>query len=188
MPAGEGWDVPAEVRGDLEFRWWRVSGNRLLTLLVLSETPLWYRGHYHRGSMVPCLGDGCKMCAEGIGAQLRYVVAAAECSSHRPGLMEVGQTVARELRDLAVRHDGMPGMVVEFTKYSLAKNSRMEIRLVEREESPWWREIDVPDIKLALRLQWEKIGYELPEFARSAEIEEPRSRAVRRFAPPVIPR
>lgn len=180
MPQGLGWDVPQDVRGDLEYRWWRVSGNRVLVLLVLSEAPHWYRGHFYRGRMIPCLGEGCKVCAEKVGAQLRFVVAAADVGTHRSGLLEVGNTVALELRDLAVRHDGLKGLVVEISKHSFSRQSRMELKYVDREEPPWWREIDVPDIELALWLTWQKSGYDMPEIKPKIT---PASPGVR-FVPP----
>lgn len=164
MPQGEGWDVPQDVKGDLEFRWWRVAGNRVLVLLCLSDSPVWYRGHFFKGRMVPCAGAGCRLCADGVGAQLRYVVAAAEVATHRSGLLEVGHTVALELRDLAVHHGGMRGMVLEISKHSFSRQSRMEVRPIDREEEPWWREIDYPDPKAALYFGWQKAGFDCPEF------------------------
>lgn len=164
MPQGEGWDVPIEVKGDLEFRWWRVAGNRVLVLLCLSDSPIWYRGHFYKGRMVPCAGAGCRLCADGVGAQLRYVVAAAEVATHRSGLLEVGATVALELRDLAVRHGGMRGMVFEIQKHSFSRQSRMELRPCEDETSPWWREVDFPDPKSALFFGWQKAGFDVPDF------------------------
>ena len=122
--------------------------------------------------MLPCAGDGCKLCAEHIGAQLRYVVTAAEVSTHRVGLLEVGHTVAMDLRDLAVRCDGMRGMIVELSKHSFSRNSRMELRLVERVEGPWWREIEEPDRRLALHLCFEKGGHDLPEFSRPESTQD----------------
>lgn len=176
MPTGQGWDVPPEVRGDIEFRWWKVYGNRNLTLVMLSEQPLWYRGHYYRHRMVPCFGDGCKLCAENVGGQLRYVVAAAEITTHRSGLLEVGDTVAKDLRDIAIRHNGMKGMIVEISKHTFSKQSRMEVSYIDREEPPWWREIDAPDIQKALYLGWQKAGYDVPEFEPRNEVPQSQPR------------
>lgn len=164
MPLGSGWDVPAEVRGDLEYRWWRVGGNRTLNLVILSEAPFWYRGHFYKGRMIPCAGDNCKLCAEGVGAQLRFVLAAAEISTHSSGLIEIGQTVAREIRDLGVSRGQLRGLCVEFTKHSWHRQSRMEVSKIDREEGPWWRELDVPNVKKALWLCWQKVGIELEGF------------------------
>lgn len=169
MPSGEGWDVPQEVRGDLEFRWFRVGGNRVLVLLCLSDRPVWYRGHYFKGRMVPCQGSGCRLCADGVGAQLRYVVACVEVSTHRSGLLEVGHTVATELRDLAVNHNGLRGLRFEISKHSFSKNSRMEIRPLSDDEGAWWREVDIPDPRTALYLGWQKAGYECPDLEPPTE-------------------
>ena len=169
MAHGEGWDVPQEIRGGVEFRWWRVTGNRVLVLTLLSESPVWYKGHYLSTGMAPCFGEGCKLCEQRVGAQLRFVVAGAEVTTHRSGLLEVGQTVATELRDLAVNHGGLKGMVIEISKHTFSKRSRMEIRYVSRQEEHWWKEIDVPDIRTALFLGWQKAGFNAPEFEPAPE-------------------
>lgn len=170
MPQGEGWDVPDEVRGDLEFRWFRVAGNRVLILLCLADSPVWYRGHFVKGRMLPCLGQGCKMCSEGVGAQLRYVLPCAERFTHRTGLIEFGHSVAVEVRDLGVRRGGMRGLVFEVSKHSYSKQSRMEVAAVADEAEPWWREVDYPDPKAALYFGWQKSGFDVPEFCPSGQV------------------
>jgi hypothetical protein len=178
MPSGNGWDVPDDVRGDIEFRWWRVPANRILVLVFLSEKPLWYKGHYLNSGMAPCFGDGCKLCEKGIGSQLRFVMAAAEISSHRTGLLEVGNTVATEIRDLAMHNGGLRGLTVEISKHSFSKRSRMEVKCVGRSDDVWWQETDYPDIQTALYLGWQKQGYETPEIPKKVEpvTEVPRFR------------
>jgi len=183
MAFGSGWEVPESERGDLEYRWFRISGNRSLVLVMLSREPIWYRGHYDKGRMNPCLGDGCKLCSAKIGAQLRYVVAAAERSLHRVGLWEMGATVARDLRDLAIRRGELRGSVVEISKHSLSKHSRMEIRLVDQTEGPWWMEIDIPDIRRALYLTWQGQGYDIPDWDPD---KLPPEVETKRFQPPVF--
>jgi len=104
------------------------------------------------------------MCADGVGAQLRYVVACVEVSTHRSGLLEVGHTVAIELRDLAVNRGGLSGLRFEVSKHSFSKNSRMELRPLPDEPSAWWREVDVPNPQTALYLGWQKAGFTCPDL------------------------
>lgn len=131
-------------------------------MVVLSEEVLWYAGHFLEGRMCPCLGKECELCRQGIAGQVRYVFAAAEVSSHRPGLMEVGRGVGEQLRDWVPRHEGLRGMVLSFSKHSHAKQSRTVVQYIERDENPWYRQVEVPDIKQALRLTWKKAGFKVP--------------------------
>jgi hypothetical protein len=76
----------------------------------------------------------------------------------------MGHTVALELRDLAVHHGGMRGLVFEIGKHSFSRQSRMELRTCPDEKEPWWREVDYPDPKSALFFGWQKSGFDVPEF------------------------
>ncbi len=162
MPIGSGWEVPAEDTPWSLFHWFRVSPRGDLVLVVLSEEVLWYAGHFLDGRMIPCLGRECEMCRQGIAGQVRYVFAAAEISTHRVGMMEVGRSVGDLIRDWVGRHGGLQGMVLEFSKHSHSKQSRTEVKYIDREESPWYRQAPVPDVKAALRLTWKKAGFALP--------------------------
>lgn len=163
MPGGEGWDVPKGVTPWSEFHWFRVPVNRVLLLWVLSEQPLWYAGHFVGKRMVPCYGEGCAECAKGTGAQLRYVLACCEQGSGRVGLLEVGRSVAVEIRDRAGSIGKLRGTLWEFGRHSHSKQSRLEASLVDGAATPFVLSREVPDIRRALRATWQKAGLEIPE-------------------------
>jgi hypothetical protein len=178
MAIGEGWDIPAGLDGWSDFSWFKVAGGKCLTLVVLSPTPLWYIGHFHKKRMHPCLGEGCALCASEVGGQVRYVFAAMERGTHKIGLMEVGKSIANQLRDAALSRGEFRGMVIELSKYSYAKNSRMELTVLWNIEPTGIDAIEVPDIPEALRATWEKLGVEIPE--KFQEIKKPQPLDVRK--------
>jgi hypothetical protein len=167
MSVGEGWDPPPSEAGWSDWTWFKVRGGRILVVVILSEAPVWYRAHFYQQRMRPCVGEGCEMCHGRIGDQLRYAFAVAEVSGRRVGLLEVGRSVALQVRDFLPRNEGFRGMVLEFGKYTTAKQSRMEVTYVERPEGPWWRELEVPDVAAALRSTWEKAGFVMPDMQPS---------------------
>lgn len=160
---GKGWDVPAELDSVGDFRWWKLGGNKVLKLVILSHEPTFYRGHYTNRRMVPCFGDGCALCKAGVGAQLRFVFAAAEPETRQVGLIEVGRTVGLEIRDLAKRHGQLRGMGIELTRFSYSKQSRMEVEYVDRDFGNWWGILPVPDCRRALEATWKRAGKGLEE-------------------------
>lgn len=163
MALGSGWDPPAKELGWNDFTWWKVRPNRAMVLYVLSDQPVWYSGHFYRGRMQPCLGEDCKCCADGINAQLRYVIACAEPISGRAGLLEIGRSVALQLRDWAETRGKMRGLCFEITKYSGSKNSRMEINHIPNPVGFQYAHIPTPDITTALVATWQKAGMEIPD-------------------------
>jgi hypothetical protein len=61
-------------------------------------------------------------------------------------------------------------MQVAFTKHSYAKNSRIEVELVDQDVGPWWHELGCPDVHKALVSTWEKAKVPIPvELARPQE-------------------
>jgi len=160
---GEGWEVPPSEIPWSDHHWFRVSPRGALVVVCLSEGPLWYSGHYVAGRMAPCTGEGCELCAEGIGGQVRYVFSAAEVSTRRVGLLEVGRSNGLLIRSWMGRNGGFRGMVLELTKHSHSKGSRTEVVYVDREEPPWYLALEVPDVKRALLMTWKKGGFRLPE-------------------------
>lgn len=162
MPVGEGWDMPVEFQGWSDFHWWKISGNRVLNLVMVSEKPTWYSGHFVKGRMEPCYGEGCKACSEGVGAQARYIFAAVEPISRKIGLLEVSRTVALEFRDMSFERGQLRGTYFEISKHSRHKQSRMEIHKLPELDGFVIAAFEVPDIKAALRLTWEKAGFEIP--------------------------
>jgi len=163
MAVGDGWDPPPEAHPWSDFHWWKVSPGRVLELVILSEAPLWYTGHFLRGRMRPCYGDDCEECKKGTGGQIRYVLAGVEVSSRRVGLLELGRAVGLQIRDYAQSMGTARGMWLEFGKESHAKQSRMIVQMIEKPVEIDWMELSVPNMKEALVATWTKAQIPLPE-------------------------
>ena len=179
MPIGEGFDLPPGAEPWSDFHWFQASTKGILVLVILSDQPIWYTGHYVGGRMAPCSGSGCDYCATGIGSQVRYCVSVAETSSRRVGLIEFGRQNGLLLRDWMNRQGGLRGMVIEVSKHSKNVQSRTEIRYIDLPCDPWWRGAEVPDASTALFLTWHKAGMRMPsELVESSrrKLEEKRSR------------
>jgi hypothetical protein len=151
---GEGWDLPKRVRDSIDFHWFKVKPGRPVVLGILSVVPVWYVGHFHQKRMRRCSGDGCELCALGIGGQVRYLFGCVEPATGILGVMEVGKSVGLQLRDWAARRGSMRGMLVEFCKATGAKRSHTELSYVEMEEAPVWLKHGAPDLKLVLERTW----------------------------------
>lgn len=163
MPIGSGWDVPEEAQGWSDFTWWKVRGSKSLVLIMLCDQPVWYSGHFYKGRMTPCLGQDCAMCADGVGAQLRYVLTGMDPVSQRAGLLEVGRNVALTVREFAARNGGLRGLMLEFTKMGHSKHCRMEVYAHYENTVPGWEKVKAPDMKAALVATWEKAKLPYPE-------------------------
>jgi hypothetical protein len=189
---GEGYEPEDGNAGWSDWHWFKVRGGRLLRLVVLSEKPVHYKGHFVKGRMQPCFGADCQLCAEGVGFQLRYVFAVVDISERRTGLIELSRSVALQIRDWEPRNEGLRGMELVLTKESFAKQSRMVVDYGTGCEVPWWRGLDVPDVAAALRSTWVKAGFECRDVistsARVSPIEETLSdkgNGKKRFTPPI---
>jgi hypothetical protein len=166
MPIGQGWELPEGAEPWSSFHWFQASTRGIMDLVILGEDPCWYTGHYSGRRMFPCSGEGCAFCAEGIGSQVRYVLAVVETSSRRAGLIEFGKSNGQLIRDWTARNNGLRGMRIEVSKTSKNVQSRTIVAYVEQPLEPWYLGMEVPDVALALYLTWHKAGMIMPaQFA-----------------------
>ena len=163
MAIGEGWELSAEAEQAQAFHWFRVSPRAALEVAVLSDAPVWYTGHFVEGRMWPCAGEGCRLCAEGIGTQVRFVLAVCELSTRRVGLLEMGRSNGLAVRDWCGRNGGLKGMVLEFYKHSKASTSRTEVSYIDRLPPPWVYAMPVPEVRKALVNTWVKAKMPVPK-------------------------
>lgn len=179
MPVGDGWELAPGCEPWSDFHWYQASPRASLVLVVLSEAPVWYTGHYVGGRMVPCIGAGCDCCAAAIGAQVRYAVAVAEISSRRTGLIEFGRSNGLALRDWAAQGFGLRGMTIEVVKHTKSVQSRTEVRMIDPVAPSGFLALEVPDPSLALYLTWHKAGFAMPAEFRDRMAGLLSSRATR---------
>lgn len=158
MPKWSGWDVPDGIEPWSKFHWYKIKPSKGLDAVVLSEKPVCYIGHYYDSRMWPCGQPHCSMCSEGLGKQIRYVFAIAETTTHRPGLIEVSDSVALLIRSWMDRYGGLRGMHLFFSKMTHSVKSRVVIDYVDETVGAWWKDVDVPDCDEALSLTWSKMN------------------------------
>jgi len=154
---GAGWEVPSEVRDRVEFHWFHSYPGKSLCLGVLSGSPVWYVGHFHQGRMVQCLRDGCSLCEQGVGGQIRYVVSCAELSSRQVGVIELGKSPALMLKDEACRNGGLRGLLFEVVKATKSKHSRMEISMIHEHPPAWLMATEPLDLVEVMSRTWERM-------------------------------
>lgn len=170
MPCGEGWDMPVEAEGWSDFHWWKIPSSRVLVMIMTSERPYWYSGHFVEGRMKPCQGDGCALCAKGVGAQARYLFSCVEPLTRKSGILEVSRSVALEFRDLAEARGQLRGLRFTIGKHTRHKQSRMEV-LGEADDDRFNLEGFPPvDVLKALLLTWEKAKYDVPAAFRKKSL------------------
>lgn len=162
-PQGDGWDLPQGVKAWSNFHWFKVSPRKPLDVVVLSERPTWYVGHFVDGRMMPCQAPRCAMCEDGVGQQVRYVLGVVEVDTRRTGLLEVSESLGLLIRDWVPRSEGLRGMHLVFTKHSPSVKSRSEVELRDTYEQAWHRSLECPDPEVALELTWKKMKIPAPE-------------------------
>lgn len=155
---GEGWEVPADVRDRVQFHWFHIAPGQVAVLVILSNAPVWYVGHFKAGRMQPCEMNGCQSCAAGIGRQVRYVMCAVEIATHRVGVLEISESVANLVREWAVPNSGSRGLIVELSKATRSKHSRMEVELIKEHPPAWALALEPLDLYEVLARTWEKIA------------------------------
>jgi len=158
----EGWEPPAGVAGWSDFHWWKVPSGRILQLIIISDGPLGYSGHFARGRMKPCQGEGCQLCSEGVGVQLRYLLAGVEPATRRVGIWDMGRSVALEVRDLAVSQGGLRGLWIQVSHHSHSRQSRTEVVRITDTVPGWIRTMEIPNVSRALVETWRKAGETIP--------------------------
>jgi hypothetical protein len=180
MSVGSGWDIPDGLKPWQNFHWFQPSPRSTIRLVILSEQPIWYAGHFVNNRMAPCCGQECDLCAAGTGVQIRYCFAVVEPLTRRVGLIEFGESNGRMIRDWGNRNGGIRGVQIEVFKHSKSAQSRTQINYIDEIPPLWIASCDIPDPALALYLTWSKANMPMPsEFALRMSAVLERSEAER---------
>lgn len=159
--SGSGWSPPPDVRDAVEFHWFHVPVQGALVLCVLSTEPVWYIGHFDVGRMRQCRGDLCRMCVQGVGRQIRYVVSAVELTSRRLGVLELGTAPMMHIRDRALSRGALRGMVIEVSRAGRSKHGRLDISVMEETAPSWATTMEGLDCSVVLDRTWSReVGVE----------------------------
>lgn len=152
----DGWgDEPGQY-GAAPFNWLHVPHVRPLPVVILSDVPVKYRGHWFQSAMQACTGDGhCPLCERGIGGQIRVILAVYDLRLRALGLIELSAATAAEIRSISEAHGHLRGLVVELSKEAGRPRGRVLVGEPDRTVPPSPDPLPpVPDIRAALKATW----------------------------------
>jgi hypothetical protein len=153
----EGWpeDHPTP-RLPADWTWLHVGPNGAHPVVILSDRPSTYAGHWWNRSMTPCpRTNACALCNAGIAAQLRVVLGVFDLRLRGPALLELGQAPAAKLRQLADDAGHLRGLVVALQREASRERGRILVTLPDRDHpAPPDPLPDAPDLRKALVATW----------------------------------
>lgn len=132
----------------------KIPARAQLEIIVLSEKPASYKGHFNAGRMVPCSRGTCALCARGIGLQQRTVFAVYDCQRSMSGMLELGPSPTGMVRDYATNSGGLRGLRLRIQRAGGTIKGRIEVELSGLSLVP---SADLPepcDVSAALRKMW----------------------------------
>lgn len=153
---GSGFDLPEGNDGWSDWTWFHARYPTPTRLTILCASPVNYSGHFRKGHMVPCPGEGCPLCEQGLGTQARYVFSVVEWETRRIGLLELGRGHTLQIQDWMAQVGGLRGMSIEIVRSALAKQSRMSVTLVSNAAPLFFQHLEGPDLERALKSTWQR--------------------------------
>ena len=151
-----GFGLPEGNDGWTDWTWFHARYPTATRLTILCETPVNYSGHFRKGRMVPCLGDGCPLCDMGLGNQARYVFSVVEWESRRVGLLELGRGQALRVQDWAEAQGSLRGLSIEIVRSSAKKQSSLDLSMVSEAVPVYFQHIPGPDLAKAVASTWKR--------------------------------
>lgn len=125
----QGWGVPQGAARDFRSPFLRIPAGHVLSVVLLSEVPVRYYGHWSSGGVRPCGDPICELCDEGVGRQERYVFDCFHCDDDRTAVWECSRTLAFRMRELAGEPASMRGSCWKVWKAGEKAGSRTEVEL-----------------------------------------------------------
>jgi len=170
-----GFGLPPGNDGWTDWTWFHARYPSETRLTILCEAPVNYSGHFRKGRMVPCLGEGCPLCESGLGNQARYVFSVVEWESRRVGLLELGRGHALQIQDWMASNGGLRGMSVSIVRASAKKQSALEVKLLDEEAPLYFKHLQGPDLARALKSTFDRSVRSSLEAVPSGEEERRRT-------------
>lgn len=175
----EGWGTIQEIKKKDTLHFAKVLGTSPNRFLILNSSPLVYEGHYLHGEMIPCDGDGCKVCSAGVGKQIRYCFGVYEFRTNWRCVLELSAKQAEVIFDQYLVGDDSRGLEIVIRKMSEARTSNMKIisgQYVDLGDRKAFAPVDVIGF---MEAKWRRVSdsyYESPE-GRTADEVPPSSQA-----------
>lgn len=184
---GTGWGLPEGNDRWSDWTWFHARAEHPQRFTVLCSMPVNYAGHFHKGRMLPCHGDGCPLCAKGEGTQARYVVSVVDWETRKVGLLELGRGHALTLQDWAGANGGLRGVSFEIERSCRSKHSRLDMRLVTDASPVFIHHLEGPDLVRAVKSTWQRQASQLVSEDPCGEVAparrtSPAGRGERRIA------
>lgn len=148
-----GWGNPATEAANQSWVWLHVPARSAIRVVILSESPCRYKGHWVDGHMRPCLPVDCGYCAVRLGFQIRYVFAVHDMTHRVSGLLELGAGAAEVIKESADDLGFLRGLVFELRKEGGRDRGKIIVKahhaMIQTEGLPV-----PPDAALELRRMW----------------------------------
>lgn len=175
----EGWGTIKEIKKKDTLHFAKVLGTSSNRFLILNSSPLVYEGHYLHGEMIPCEGDNCKVCAAGVGKQIRYCFGVYEFRTNWRCVLELSAKQAEVIFDQYLIGDDSRGLEIVIRKMSEARTSNMKIVEARYVDIGSRKAYDPVDIIGFMEAKWRRVRdsyYESP-VGRMADEVPPSSQA-----------
>lgn len=147
------------------FQWLHIRAGESSTVVFGDKAPLWYKAHWYERRMQPCSGEGCKMCAAGVGRQRRWVFAVALVGAKKAMLWEVSESLAQDIKKIANEKGQLEKLKVYVIREGSGNKGRLSvsgrgydeprmIRIDGIEQMVGTEDVIFPEPQEALELTW----------------------------------
>lgn len=145
-------DVPENPRGPaLPIR--RTPATRPLDAIVTSPDLIGCYTHYYRGSTMPCEGDTCPACLEGMPFRWHAYLTAVDDRTNLHFIFEVTAIAAKHFTDYRDVYKTIRGCLFRAERWNRKPNGRIMLQLKKADLKD--RELPPgPDLKKCLAILW----------------------------------
>lgn len=171
MRLKEGWGVVAENQKRDVIHFAKFITDKANEYIILNDSPICYEGHFTSGIILPCEGPNCKMCADGIGKQIRYAFGAYEIRTGWRVVLELSHKQANIIFDRYLVGDSARGLKLEIARLGISKTSNLRVTglgYVDLKDRECYKRVKVAKV---LNDTWRGHSYRpksRPEAARSS--------------------
>jgi hypothetical protein len=149
-----GWGDAAEDTTAAGVGFAHVPARGQLEILMLADTPMFFRGHYIDGRMKPCSHGGCSMCNDGKGTQKRWVFPVYDTARGATRLLELGEAPAGQLMRYAIDYQGLLGLKFKMSKPGGTLRSTISVELSGLARVPAGELPECPDVLAVMSKIW----------------------------------
>jgi hypothetical protein len=151
MPeSGFGWDAPDTDEKSVDWSWLHVGGGDPRHLIVLSDSALWYIGHWNAGRMVRCAGQQCDLCRQSLGRRRRWLIWVEDEQTTRRYVWEFSDAIAEQFRAAAAKYGSLRGLTFDTWRDSWEGQSRIHVSVTGYAQVLEIQYVDLPALSTVL--------------------------------------